>query len=108
MQGSLGFACVGLMALSTLSACDSQSQNTISEKKLSVVGSVEGIATFVALQGALRPSLKTSVPTIIRGNQLQAVVSLPATFSGTDLLHTTREALAAGLSYRYAEKQSSK
>jgi len=36
--------------------------------------------------------------------KVKTVVSLPTDFTGAELVHTTREALAAGLSYTYEER----
>jgi len=98
----------GLVALSCLSACHDRAQVVLVEKQLVVIGPSDGIANFSALQRSRRPALRTTAPVTEPDGRLKAVVTLPATFTGAELIHTTREALAAGLRYRYVERRFSR
>jgi len=99
---------VGVLALSCLSACHDRAQVVSVEKQLVVIGSKDGIANFSALQRSRRPALRTTAAIAEPDGRLKTVVTLPATFTGAELIHTTREALAAGLRYRYVERRFSR
>lgn len=94
-----------LAACGAVSACSNNSDNKVTvnhnERHLTVTGTRDAVERFVALQGSLRPRLPTSSIENVGDGQATARVMLPATHSGADLVHTTREALAAGLSYKY-------
>lgn len=94
--------CIATLALA---GCQKQPEpiSTSLERKMIVTGASEDVARFVALQGSRRPILETTGPAAGAAGDSQAVVSLPAKFSEEDLMHTTREALAAGLDYRVEE-----
>lgn len=98
-----------LAACGAVSACSNNSDNKVTvshnERHLTVTGAREGVERFVALQGSLRPRLPTSSIENVGDGQATARVMLPVTHSGADLVHTTREALAAGLSYEYEDKR---
>lgn len=98
-----------LAACGAVSACSDNTDNKVtashSERHLTVKGPRDGVERFVALQGSLRPRLPTSSIENVGDGQATARVMLPVTHSGADLVHTTREALAAGLSYEYEDKR---
>jgi hypothetical protein len=96
-----------LAASAALAGC-SQNERTISkvQSHLTVIGSRDGVEGFAKLQGALRPALAVSAIKPHGSGRAEAVVTLPLGFSGRDLVHTTREALAAGLNYKFEEHQS--
>lgn len=101
MKNSLMF---GLLASVVLAGC---SRNAVAaadaDKHLTVTGSQDGVIRFAKLQGSLRSALAVSPIKRIGGGQAEVVVTLPTDFSTGDLVHTTREALAAGLSYKFEE-----
>ncbi len=76
------------------------------QKQLKVWGSEAGMERFVSLQKSRRPALTVSASTMNSDGRASATVALPATYTGKELVHTTREALAAGLWYEYQEVRS--
>jgi hypothetical protein len=101
------FMLTALAASAVLAGC-SQNERATSrvQSHLTVVGSQDGVERFAELQGALRPALAVSAIKPHGSGRAEAVVALPVGFSGRNLVHTTREALAAGLSYKFEERQS--
>lgn len=83
--------------------CSQPTTVTKVERKLTVIGNREGVARFVALQGALRPRIETSEIKVLANGQSSATADIPISHSGRDVVHTTREALAAGLSYKFED-----
>jgi len=97
MRGQVWLA-LGIITLS--SACAQQPPKSVAvDQRLTVWGSKKAVRNFVALQGSRRPALPTVLLDAKSGSK--AMVLLPADFTGKELIHTTREALAAGLSYSY-------
>lgn len=86
----------------------SSAKTQVVERTLTVWGPADGVRRFAMLQGSRRPALPVSAVTSMGGGKAQAKVDLPADFSGQDLIHTTREALAADLSYRFDDRRSTK
>jgi len=76
---------------------------TTVERKLTVTGSREGVERFVALQGSLRPRIRTSTIKTLADGKASATAIIPISHTGKDVIHTTREALAAGLSYKFKD-----
>jgi len=96
-----------LAVAAVLAGC-SQNERTISKAQshLTVIGPQDGVERFTKLQGSLRPALAVSAIKPLGSGRAEAVVTLPVGFSGQDLVHTTREALAAGLMYEFEGRQS--
>lgn len=89
-----------------VSACTKETTATQIERKMTVAGSYEGVQRFVALQGSLRPRIITSGIEVLPDGRSSATATIPVSYTGTDLVHTTREALAAGLSYKFEDRRS--
>jgi hypothetical protein len=68
--------------------------------RLIVSGSQKGVERFAKLQAVSRPDLVNLTSKSLGGGRSQAQMSLPATYQETDVIKITREALAAGLSYK--------
>ena len=97
-------AVVAAFAATLMSGCTAHEANDQAvHKQLIVTGSEAGVRRFVALQNSRRPTLPVSSITFEVGGPATAVVALPSGYSGRELVNTTREALAAGLSYKYEE-----
>ncbi len=93
-----------IVALALLSGCTvSAKRIPIVQKELRVSGPEAGVRRFTTLQNSRRPALTVSELTFRVGEDATAVVSLPADYKSHELLQTTREALAAGLSYEFRE-----
>ncbi len=99
--------CVSVMLLAlstTLSSCGrSEDATATAIKKITVTGTSAGVERFVKLQGSAPIPLIASAITPLGEGRAKATVTIPANFGGRDIVHTTREALAAGLSYSYEE-----
>ena len=101
------FMLIALLTSTVLTGCNRDEHLTVKvEKHLMVTGPQEGVDRFVKLQGSLRPALPTSRVQRLKNGRAEAKVTLPASYKGEDLVHTTREALAAGLDYRFEERRS--
>jgi hypothetical protein len=96
------------LAASVMLAGCSGTEQTIREakSKLTITGPRDGVERFAKLQGALRPAIAMSTIKLFGRNQAEAEVILPAGVNGPDIVHTTREALAAGLSYKFEQHES--
>lgn len=94
-----------LLALSiTLASCGkSNHATTMAVRKMTVSGTTASVERFVKLQKSAPIPLAASSVTSLDKGRAEATVTIPANFDGRSLVHTTREALAAGLSYRYEE-----
>ena len=79
---------------------------TVVEKHLKVAGTQQGVERFAKLQGALRPALAMSAIKLLGNGRAEATVTIPASYNGVDVGHTTREALAADLDYSFEERRS--
>lgn len=95
------FMCTPLLACS-----GGNHQDVQVSKTLTVWGPKAGVTRFLALQGGLKPAVTVSAPKPLGNDKAEATVTLPASYKGEDLVHTTREALAAGLWYKYEERRS--
>jgi hypothetical protein len=98
-------AALALLSVATAPAASAAEQETVAatQRDLKVTGPREGLERFIALQSSHNPPLATSAVTPLDNGRATAVVTLSAGSSGQELLRTTREALAAGLSYEYAD-----
>ena len=96
-----------LAASAMLAGC-SGTEHTIREakNKLTITGPRDGVERFAKLQGGLRPAIAVTAIKPFGRNQAEAEVILPAGFNGQDIVHTTRKALAAGLSYKFEQHES--
>lgn len=83
-------------ALVGCSASDDASERVAT---LVVEGPQSSLERFANLQGSRRPALLVSEFTDLGEGRLEAAIALPNNFSDKDLVQTTREAVAAGLSY---------
>ncbi len=92
-----------ILATSTsLAGCGRREATTAFEdKRLTVAGSHDDVERFAKLQGSRRPALAISTIKPLSNGRAEATVTLPASYDGEDLIHTTREALAADLEYRF-------
>lgn len=96
-----------LAASAMLAGCRGSEQTSREAKsKLTITGPRDGVERFAKLQGALRPAIAISAIKPFGRNQAAAEVVLPASFSGQDIVHTTREVLAVGLSYKFEQHES--
>jgi len=92
-----------LAAAASLAACDREQDTVTTERHLAVTGPRDSLERFVRLQGSRRPPLAVSGIETLADGRATATVTVPAEFDGEELGHTTREALAAGLSYEFDE-----
>jgi hypothetical protein len=88
--------------LASLAGC-SRDEHAVTkvEQHLTVAGPQDGMDRFVKLQHSRRPSLEVSAFRPVGNGHVEATLTIPATYTGLELVHTTREALAAGLDYQY-------
>jgi|SRR6478609_9311918 len=95
---------LAISVATTLPACAAEQEPAATrQRELTVTGPREGLERFVALQASRSPPLATSAVTPLDNGRATVVVTLPAGRGGQELIQTTREALAAGLSYEYAD-----
>ena len=95
---------LAISLVTALPACAAERQpGAAAQRDLTVTGPREELERFVALQGSHTPPLATSPVTPLDNGRATAVVTLPAGYGGQQLVQITREALAAGLSYEYAD-----
>jgi len=100
---------LALSLVTALPACAAgQELGATTQRDLTVSGPREQLERFVALQGSHSPPLATSPVTPLDNGRASAVVTLPAGHGGQELARATREALAAGLSYEYADAGSAR
>ena len=93
--------------LATLPGCNRAEQTVPQvEQNLTVEGPRDGVERFAGQQRSRRLGLAVFAVRPVGNDRVEATVMLPATFTGKDLVHTTREALAAGLEYNYEGRQS--
>jgi hypothetical protein len=97
---------IALAACGAVSACTKETTLSQIDRKMTVSGSHEAVERFVALQRSLRPRIAASVIEVLLDGRSSATATIPVTHSGTDLVHTAREALAAGLSYEVKDERS--
>lgn len=98
---------IALFPSMPLAGCNRDEHSTAEvEKHLTVTGPQSGVKRFAKLQGSLRPALRMSAIQSLGNGRARATVMLPANSKGEDLVHTTREALAAGLNYRFVSRKS--
>jgi len=96
-----------LAASTALTGCGRvETEATLVDGRLTVAGSHDGVERFAKLQGSRRPALAMSATTPLGNGRAEATVTLPASYDAQDLVHTTREALAAGLDYRFEARRS--
>lgn len=96
-----------LVVSASLTGCERGGTTiTIVDKRVIVSGSPDGVERFAALQGARRPAPVTSPIKPIGNGRAEATVTLPASYNGEDLNQLTREALAAGLNYKFEEHRT--
>lgn len=94
---------VGL-ASTALAACQREpAAVTNVERNLMVSGPQEDVERFVRLQEALSPALKTWPISDLPGGRTQAIVTIPADYTAEQVAHTTREAIAAGLTWWFPD-----
>lgn len=97
---------IALAACGAVSACAQETTVKDIDRKITVTGSHTGVQRFVALQKSLRPRIATSNIEILPDGRSSATATIPVTYSGSDIVHTTREALAACLSYRFEDERA--
>jgi hypothetical protein len=93
------------LSLATAPTASAAEQETVAttQRDLTVTGPREGLERFIALQSSHNPPLAMSAVTPLDNGRAMVVVRLSAGHGGEELVRTTREALAAGLSYEYAD-----
>ena len=98
---------LALSLVTALPACAAEQESGApAQRDLTVSGPREELERFVTLQGSHSPPLTASPVTTLDNGRASAVVTLPAGLDGQQLVQITREALAAGLSYEYADAGS--
>ena len=92
------------LASTSLTACK-QEPATITnvERNFMVTGPREDVERFVRLQEALNPPLKTWGISDLSDGRAQATVTIPADHTAEEVVHTTREAIAAGLTWWFPD-----
>jgi hypothetical protein len=103
MKSTILFA----MTFAALAGCN-RDEHTVTkvEQRLMVAGPQGGVDSFARLQRSLRPTLAVSLLRPVGNGRAEASVTLPADFSGQELVKTTREALDADLSYKFEARRS--
>ena len=97
---------VGL-ASTFVTACEQEpAPGTSVERNFMVTGSREDVERFVRLQHALPQPLRTWPISELSDGRASATVTIPANHTPEDVVHTQREALAAGLSYWFRDIRS--
>jgi hypothetical protein len=92
------------LAWTSVNACEQEpAAVTNVERNFMVTGLREDVERFVRLQQALRPPLKTWPISDLPNGRAQATVTIPADYAADDVVHTTREAIAAGLSWWFPD-----
>jgi len=86
-------------ASAALVGCSANDDANARVATLVVEGPQDSLERFANLQGSRRPALSVSEFTDLGEGRSEGAVALPKDFSDNDLVHTTREAVAAGLSY---------
>lgn len=92
------------LASTSIAACE-QAPATITdvERNFMVTGPREDVERFVQLQEALSPPLKTWPISDLSDGRASATVTIPADYTAEDVVHTTREAIAAGLTWWFPD-----
>lgn len=92
------------LASAAIGACEREPATTASvERNFMVTGSRDDVERFVRLQQALSPPLKTWPISDLPDGRAQATVTIPADHTTEDVVHTTREAIAAGLTWWFPD-----
>lgn len=98
---------IALLPSMPLAGCNRDEHTTAEvERHLTVTGPQAGVTSFAKLQGSRRPALQLSAIQPLGNGRARATVTLPANYTGEDLVHTTAEALAAGLDYKFESRRS--
>ena len=102
-------AALAISLATALPACAAEQEpiGTV-QRDLTVTGPREGLERFIALQSSHSPPRATSAVTPLDNGRATVVVTLPAGHGRQELVQTTREARAAGLSYEYADAGSTR
>jgi hypothetical protein len=94
---------VGL-ASTLIAACEQAPASiTAVERNFMVTGPRENVERFVRLQEVHSPALKTWPISDLSDGRAQATVTIPADFAAEEVAHTTREAIAAGLTWWFPD-----
>jgi hypothetical protein len=100
------FTLMILAASFAVAGCDrSGPARTVAESQLTVAGPRDNVERFAKLQASLRPVRPLSPIKSLDNGRAELTVTLPAKPSGQDVVHITREALAAGLRYEFKQRQ---
>ena len=92
------------LASTSIAACEQEPATfTNVERNFLVTGPRENVERFVRLQEALSPPLKTWPISDLSDGRAQATVTIPADHTAEDVVHTTREAIAAGLTWWFRD-----
>lgn len=96
------------LASSFIAACEQEPAPITSvERNFMVSGPRDDVERFVRLQERLNPPLKTWPIGELSGGRAQAIVTIPADYAAEDVVHTTREAMAAGLTWWFPDMRPS-
>lgn len=92
------------LASTSIAACEQRpAASTSVERNFMVTGPREDVERFVRLQEALSPPLKTWPIGDLSGGRTQATLTIPADYTAEEVAHTTREAIAAGLTWWFPD-----
>jgi hypothetical protein len=96
-----------VLASTALAGCGRNDHMVSTAKqKLTVWGAQDGVKRFARLQQSRSPALAVSEIKPLGAGRAEAEIMLPVSFTGKDLVHTTGEALAAGLEYKFEYRHS--
>lgn len=92
------------LASTSIAACGQEpATDTNVARNFMVTGPRQDVERFVRLQQALSPPLKTWPISHLPDGRASATVTIPADYAAEDVVHTTREAIAAGLTWWFPD-----
>ena len=98
---------IAFAAWGSLSSCTHEETSVSrTDRLLTVSGPRVSVERFVASQGSLRPPRSSSSIQTLADGRAKATVSIPIGHAGVDVVHTAKEALAAGLSYTFVDRRT--
>lgn len=92
------------LASTLIAACGQEPASVTNvERNFMVTGPRGDVERFIRLQKALGPTLKTWPISDLPDGRAQATVTIPADYAAEEVAHTTREAIAAGLTWWFPD-----
>lgn len=92
------------LASTSIAACGQEAPPIANvERNFMVSGPRDDVERFVLLQERLSPQIKTWPVSDLSDGRAQATVTIPADYAAKDVVHTTREAMAAGLTWWFPD-----